>query len=146
VTHLDGLVLARSAFNHSLNYRSAMVFGTARLLPEADKAAALAAFMERLSPGRSAQVRPGSAAELRQTAVLYLDIEEAVVKTRAGAPHDDPEDLGRPVWAGVVPLALRVGAPEPDGAQPPPGPEPWAAAEGRPFDQLFKALQPAPKP
>ena len=68
VTLLDGLVLARSAFNHSLNYRSAMVFGVARPVPEADKAAALEAFMERLCPGRSGQARPGSAAELKQTA------------------------------------------------------------------------------
>lgn len=146
VSHLDGLVLARSAFNHSLNYRSAMVFGTARPVPEADKAAALDAFMERICPGRSAQARPGSAAELRQTAVFYLDMEEAVVKTRAGGPHDDPEDLGQAVWAGVVPLAPRVGALEPDGPQTMPAPGHWAQAEGSAFDQVFRALQPSPGP
>jgi hypothetical protein len=139
VSHLDGLVLARSAFNHSLNYRSAMVFGTARPVPEADRAAALDAFMERICPGRSALARPGSPAELRQTAVFFLDMEEAVVKTRAGGPHDDPEDLARPVWAGVVPLALRVGALEPDGPQAQAAPGPWAGAEGRVFGQVLPA-------
>jgi nitroimidazol reductase NimA-like FMN-containing flavoprotein (pyridoxamine 5'-phosphate oxidase superfamily) len=140
VTHLDGLVLARSAFNHSLNYRSAMVFGTARALPEADRPAALEAFMERLCPGRSAQARPGSAPELKQTTVLYLDIEQAVVKTRSGAPHDDPEDMDREVWAGVVPLATHVGELRPDGPERPgvPAPEPWKAARGLPFDQVLK--------
>ena len=139
VTHLDGLVLARSAFNHSLNYRSAMVFGVARPVPEADRAAALEAFMERLCPGRSVQARPGSPSELKQTAVFFLDIEEAVVKTRSGAPHDDPEDMGLPVWAGVVTLALRVGAIERDGPEQPgvPGPQPWEGAQGQTFDQVF---------
>jgi len=146
VSHLDGLVLARSAFNHSLNYRSAMVFGTARPVPEADKAAALDAFLERLCPGRSAQARPGSPAELRQTAVFFLDMEEAVVKTRSGGPHDDPGDLARAVWAGVVPLSARVGPVEPDGPQALPAPEPWAGAEGSPFDRVFRALQPDPEP
>lgn len=139
VSHLDGLVLARSAFNHSLNYRSAMVFGTARPVPEADKAAALDAFMERLCPGRSAQARPGSPAELRQTAVFCLDIDEAVVKVRSGGPHDDPEDLAQPVWAGVVPLALRVGPLEPDGPQAQAAPVPWAGVQGRAFDRVLAA-------
>ena len=142
VTHLDGLVLARSAFNHSLNYRSAMVFGTARALPEAEKAAALAAFMERLCPGRSAQARPGSAAELKQTTVMVMDIEEAVVKTRSGGPHDDPGDLDLPVWAGVVPLTLQIGPVEQDGPHKPdlPGLEPWEKVAGQAFDQVLKGL------
>jgi len=142
VTHLDGLVLARSAFNHSLNYRSATVYGTARLLPEAEKGAAMDAFMERLCPGRSAQARPGSALELKQTAIFYLEMEQAVVKTRAGAPHDDPEDMDLPVWAGVVPLALRVGPVERDGAEQPgvPGPQPWEQVCGQAFDQVLKGL------
>jgi nitroimidazol reductase NimA-like FMN-containing flavoprotein (pyridoxamine 5'-phosphate oxidase superfamily) len=142
VTHLDGLVLARSAFNHSLNYRSAMVFGTARPLPEADKASALAAFMERVCPGRSGQARPASAAELKQTSILFLDIEQAVVKTRSGAPHDDPGDMAQPVWAGVVPLSLQVGAVQPDGPQTPgrPGPGPWGQAAGQGFDQVLKGF------
>jgi len=143
VTHLDGLVLARSAFNHSLNYRSVLAFGTARALPEAEKAAALAAFMERLCPGRSRQARPGSESELKQTAVLVMDIEEAVVKIRSGSPHDDAGDMDLPVWAGVVPLALRVGALEPDGHAKPeaPAPEPWTRAMGQPFDKVFRAIQ-----
>jgi len=140
VTHLDGLVLARSAFNSSLNYRSAMVFGTARLLREAGKAKALDAFVERVCPGRAAQARPGSPSELKQTAILYLDIEEAVVKTRAGSPHDDDGDLELPVWAGVIPLTLQVGQPEPDGLPPPgvPGPGPWAEAAGLAMDQVLR--------
>ena len=144
VTHLDGLVLARSAFNHSLNYRSVLAFGTARALPDREKAAALEAFMERLCPGRSRQARPGSEAELKQTAVLFMDIEEAVVKTRAGSPHDDAGDMDLPVWAGVVPLALRVGAPEPDGPQKPgaPAPEPWNLAVGKAFDQVLGVTGP----
>ena len=143
VTHLDGLVLARSAFNHSLNYRSVLAFGTARALPEAEKAAALAAFMERLCPGRSRQARPGSELELKQTAVLVMDIEEAVVKTRSGPPHDDAGDLDLPVWAGVVPLALRVGAPEPDGSPKleSPAPEPWTRSTGQPFDKIFRGIR-----
>jgi nitroimidazol reductase NimA-like FMN-containing flavoprotein (pyridoxamine 5'-phosphate oxidase superfamily) len=141
VTHLDGLVLARSAFHHSLNYRSVMVFGTARPLPQADRAAALDAFVERVCPGRSAQARPGSAAELKRTIVMALDIEEAVVKIRSGPPHDDPEDLDQPVWAGVVPLTLTVGPVQPDGAERPgiPGPGPWEGAGGQGFDQVLRS-------
>lgn len=143
VTHLDGLVLARSAFDHSLNYRSVMVFGVARPVPEADKAAALEAFMERLCPGRSAAVRPPTAAELKQTAVMELDIEEAVVKVRSGPPHDDPADLAQPVWAGVVPLSLRVEPVQRDGEEPRDAvaPEPWAGAEGQGFDRVLTGLQ-----
>ena len=137
VTHLDGLVLARSAFNHSLNYRSAMVFGLARPLPEAEKAQALEDFMERLCPGRSRQARPGSEAELKQTVVICLDMEEAVVKTRAGGPHDDEGDLDLPVWAGVVPVTQTVGPVVPDGTLALPGPEPWADAPGRAFDEVL---------
>ena len=142
VTHLDGLVLARSAFDHSLNYRSAMVFGVARPVPEADKAAALEAFLERLCPGRAAQVRPPTVAELKQTAVMVLDIEQAVVKTRSGPPHDDPADLDRPVWAGLVPLAVRVEPLERDGREPQGvvPPEPWTGAAGQGFDQVLAGL------
>ena len=143
VTHLDGLVLARSAFDHSLNYRSAMVFGVARPVPEADKAAALEAFMERLCPGRSAQVRPPTAAELKQTAVMELDIEQAVVKIRSGPPHDDPADLTLPVWAGVVPVTPRVDPAQRDGEEPrdAAAPEPWAGAAGQAFGQVLADLQ-----
>ena len=142
VTHLDGLVLARSAFNHSLNYRSVMLFGTARPLPEADKAAALDDFVERICPGRSRQARPGSPEELRKTAVIVLDLEEAVVKTRSGPVHDDAEDMDREVWAGVVPLAQQVGPAQPDepGRTGLPVPEPWADAAGKRFDQVLQGL------
>lgn len=142
VTHLDGLVLARSAFDHSLNYRSAMVFGVARPLPEADKPAALEAFLERLCPGRTAQVRPPTPAELKQTAVMVLDIEQAVVKTRSGPPHDDPADLALPVWAGLVPLDVRVGPVERDGEEPRDvaAPGPWAEAAGQGFDRVLANL------
>ncbi len=140
VTHLDGLVLARSAFNHSLNYRSVMMFGIARPLPEEAKAAALDDFVERVCPGRSRQARPGSPAELRQTAVIVLDLVEAVVKIRDGGVHDDPEDMDRPVWAGVVPLAVQVGPVQPDGPERPdlPAPAPWAGAAGKRFDELLQ--------
>jgi hypothetical protein len=96
--------------------------------------------MERLCPGRSAQARPGSAAELKQTSIMVLEIEEAVVKVRAGAPHDDPGDMAQPVWAGVVPLALQVGPLQPDGPEQPgiPGPVPWSEACGQAFDQVLK--------
>jgi hypothetical protein len=142
VTLLDGLVLARAAFHHSLNYRSVTVFGTARPVPEEGRAAALEAFLERVYPGRSAQARPGNAAELKQTAVMVLEIEEAVVKIRSGPPKDDPEDQDLPVWTGVVPLRLTVGPLEPDGPGRPgvPGPGPWDSAEGQAFDQVLAAL------
>jgi len=142
VTHLDGLVLARSAFHHSLNYRSVMAFGVARPLPEADQAAALDAFVERVCPGRSVQARPGSAAELKQTVVMVMDMDEAVVKTRSGPPKDDPGDMERPVWAGVVPLTLTVGPLRPDGEVPAgiPGPVPWDESRGLAFDRVLQGL------
>ncbi|MBW7851728.1 MAG: pyridoxamine 5'-phosphate oxidase family protein [Rhodospirillales bacterium] len=114
VTLLDGLVMARSAFRHSMNYRSVMVFGRARVVEAAEKEAALAAFIERVSPGRMAEVRPPSAAELRATSVLAFPLQEASVKMRSGPPTDPDDDLVFPVWAGVIPLRLRAGEPEPD--------------------------------
>jgi nitroimidazol reductase NimA-like FMN-containing flavoprotein (pyridoxamine 5'-phosphate oxidase superfamily) len=115
VTLLDGLVLARSAFHHSMNYRSVVVLGTAReVTGEAEKAAALDAIVEHVLRGRSAQARPPSARELRATSVLALPIEEASAKVRTGPPVDDEEDYASPWWAGVVPLALTPGVPVPD--------------------------------
>jgi uncharacterized protein len=112
VTLIDGLVLARSAFHHSVNYRSVTAFGRARLLTDDDeKTAALRAFTERLYPGRWDEVRPPSPAELKATHVLSLPLDEAVAKVRTGGPIDDPEDMTLPVWAGVVPLAVTGGAP-----------------------------------
>lgn len=115
VTLVDGLVLARSAFHHSINYRSVVVLGRARLVEEpAEKTTALAAFTNHIVPGRWDQLRPITAKELAATSVLALPIEEASAKIRSGPPIDDEEDLGWPVWAGVVPVALAPGQSEPD--------------------------------
>ena len=113
-TLVDGLVLARSAFHHSLNYRSAVVFGRAVAVEGEEKVAALKAISEHLRPGRWDEVRAPSDLELRQTAVLRLDVDEASAKARSGGPIDEPEDMDLPVWAGVVPCALTWGTPEPD--------------------------------
>jgi len=107
VTLLDGLVLARSAFHHSMNYRSVVVFGTAReVTGREEKLRALDALVEHVVRGRSAEVRGPNEAELRQTLVLALPIEEASAKIRTGGPVDDEEDYALPVWAGVVPCSL----------------------------------------
>ena len=105
VTHLDGLVLARSAFRHSLNYRSVMLFGKPRKVEDAaDKLAKLEAFVERLYPGRWRELRPVSAKELKLTTVLGMDIDEASAKLRTGGPVDDEPDYALPIWAGVIPV------------------------------------------
>jgi nitroimidazol reductase NimA-like FMN-containing flavoprotein (pyridoxamine 5'-phosphate oxidase superfamily) len=114
VTLLDGLVLARSAFHHSMNYRSVVVFGTAREVGEDEKIAALESLVEHVVRGRSAEVRPPNQKELRQTLVLALPIDEASAKIRTGGPVDDEEDYALPVWAGVLPLALTPGVPVAD--------------------------------
>jgi nitroimidazol reductase NimA-like FMN-containing flavoprotein (pyridoxamine 5'-phosphate oxidase superfamily) len=124
VTLVDGLVLARSAFHHSMNYRSVVVLGEARPVEGADeRLAALEAFTERLVPGRWDEVRPPTAQELKGTRVLALDLDEASAKVRTGPPVDDDEDYALDVWAGVVPLTLQPGplAPDPllgDGIEP----------------------------
>jgi uncharacterized protein len=115
VTHLDGLVCARAAFHHSMNYRSAVVFGTARLvIGDAARLAALRAITEQLVPGRWEHVRPPSRRELASTAVLELALDEASVKVRTGPPKDDEEDYGTDIWAGVVPAELTFGQAVPD--------------------------------
>jgi uncharacterized protein len=115
VTLVDGLVLARSAFHHSMNYRSATVVGPLRAVVSArEKLDALEAFTERLAPGRWDHVRPPSRQELKATAVLALPLEEASAKVRTGDPVDDDEDHALAVWAGVVPLRTQAGAPVPD--------------------------------
>lgn len=112
---MDGWVLARSAFHHSINYRSAMIFGRPHVVTEAaEKERALTAFMERLFPGRWAELRPVTAQELKATMVLGLPITEGSAKVRSGPPKDDAEDMAWPVWAGVVPLRWSVGEAEPD--------------------------------
>jgi nitroimidazol reductase NimA-like FMN-containing flavoprotein (pyridoxamine 5'-phosphate oxidase superfamily) len=116
VTILDGLVCARSVFHHSMNYRSAMVFGTARMVTdEAERLDGLHAVTEQLIPGRWAASRPPTKKELAKTSVLALPLAEASVKVRTGPPADDEEDLALPVWAGVVPAVLTFGTPQPDG-------------------------------
>src|SRR5262245_15317381 len=115
VTLLDGLVLARSAFHHSVNYRSVVVLGRARGVDDlAEKEAALTAIVEKVMRGRSAQCRPPSEAELRATNVVWLPLEEASAKVRTGPPIDDDADYALPHWAGVIPLRIAAGAPEPD--------------------------------
>jgi nitroimidazol reductase NimA-like FMN-containing flavoprotein (pyridoxamine 5'-phosphate oxidase superfamily)/GNAT superfamily N-acetyltransferase len=113
VTLLDGLVLARSAFHHSMNYRSAMILGQARaVLDDAEKRRVFSALVDRLIPGRTALARPPSADEVKATTVLALPLEEASVKIRTGPPIDSEADRAWPAWAGVIPLALTNGAPE----------------------------------
>jgi uncharacterized protein len=113
-TLVDGLVLARSAFHHSVNYRSVVVFGEARLVPEAERIHALELFTEKLVPGRWSEVRPPNRQELKGTKVLELPLDEASAKVREGPPIDDDEDYELPVWAGVLPMRTIVGPPEPD--------------------------------
>ncbi|HEU4322793.1 MAG TPA: pyridoxamine 5'-phosphate oxidase family protein [Roseiflexaceae bacterium] len=119
ITHVDGIVLARSVFHHSINYRSAVLFGRAEVIesPE-EKQEALARFTERLLPGRWEDARPPNAQELKATGVLRFTIESASAKIRTGPPGDDPEDADLPVWAGVLPLHTRFGTPLPDPEQP----------------------------
>ena len=115
VTLLDGLVLARSAFHHSMNYRSVMALGRTRAVrdPE-EKEAVLRALVEHIVPGRSDQVRGADRRELASTAVLALPLDEVSAKVRTGPPKDDDPDYDLPIWAGVLPLALSPGAPVPD--------------------------------
>jgi uncharacterized protein len=115
VTLVDGLVLARSAFHHSINYRSVVVFGRARAVEsEEEKGAALEAFTEHVCRGRWAEVRWPTPEELAATTVAALPLAEASAKVRTGPPVDDEEDYALPVWAGVLPLRVGAGAPEPD--------------------------------
>ncbi len=115
VTHLDGFVLARSGFHHSLNYRSVMAFGTARTIQGAQaKTAALKALMERLCPGRWDEVRPMTTQELKATKVVAMPIDEASAKIRSGPPADDEADYALPLWAGTVPVHSVIGEPVDD--------------------------------
>jgi nitroimidazol reductase NimA-like FMN-containing flavoprotein (pyridoxamine 5'-phosphate oxidase superfamily) len=114
VTHLDGLVLARSVFNHSINYRSAVLFGVGQVVDDpAEKLDALLRFTERLLPGRWDDAREPTAKEIRATGVVAVTIESASAKVRGGPPIDDEEDLALPVWAGVLPVTERLGTPLP---------------------------------
>jgi nitroimidazol reductase NimA-like FMN-containing flavoprotein (pyridoxamine 5'-phosphate oxidase superfamily) len=115
VTLLDGLVLARSAFHHSMNYRSVMLFGQGEAVTDGDeKRAALLAIVEHMVRGRSGATRLPSAQELRATLVVRFPIEEGSAKVRTGGPIDDPADHQLPHWAGVIPLTVVRGEPQPD--------------------------------
>jgi hypothetical protein len=136
VTLLDGLVLARSAFHHSMNYRSVMALGRTRAVrdPE-EKEAALRALVEHIVPGRSHEVRGADRRELAATAVLALPLDEVSAKVRTGPPQDDDPDYDLPFWAGVLPLVLTPGDPVPDPVLDPAVPAPdhvrtWARPAG----------------
>lgn len=125
VTILDGLVMARSAFHHSANYRSVMLLGKARRVSDPAQAeASLRRFVDGLFPGRWDMLRPMNAQELKATHVLSMDIAEASAKIRTGMPVDDEEDYALPIWAGVLPVRMEIGAPVADpknlaGVEPP---------------------------
>jgi len=115
VTHVDGIVLARSAFHHSVNYRSVVILGTARLVEDpAEKMEALRIFTEHVMKGRWDDVRQPTEQELKGTTVLALPLEEVSAKVRTGGPIDDEADYALPVWAGVLPLETVAKPPQPD--------------------------------
>ncbi|MEU6879910.1 pyridoxamine 5'-phosphate oxidase family protein [Streptomyces sp. NPDC046712] len=114
VTHVDGLVLARSAFHHSINYRSVVVHGTAHQVTDPEELrTALDALVDHVVPGRSDDSRPANAKELAATAVLRLDLDEVSAKVRTGGPNDEPEDAALPHWSGVIPVQKTYGTPIP---------------------------------
>ena len=137
VTLLDGLVLARSGFHHSMNFRSVVVVGRATEITDpAQKRQALDAIVEHVVPGRAASVRPASDPELRATRVVALSLDESSAKVRTGPPKDDEADYALPVWAGELPLGLEPLAPVADprlapGVAPPPHVEGWRRGRGR---------------
>ena len=116
VTLVDAYVLARSAFHHSMNYRSVVVLGRAQLITDdAERLAALHVLTNHIIPNRWEEVREPNELEMRQTAVLTLPLEEVSAKIRVGNPNDDDEDYALPIWAGIVPISTRVGQPADDG-------------------------------
>jgi hypothetical protein len=115
VTLVDALVLARASFHHSMNYRSVVIFSQASKVEDpVEKLLALNAIVEHVVPGRTSDARPPSDAELRASLVVRLPIEEFSAKVRVGPPIDDKEDLGLPIWAGVIPLEMTAGSATPD--------------------------------
>jgi nitroimidazol reductase NimA-like FMN-containing flavoprotein (pyridoxamine 5'-phosphate oxidase superfamily) len=115
VTLIDALVASRSQFHSSMNYRSVVIIGTAQRIRDLDHARrAMACVVDHALPARSADARPPTDAELRQTAVLELAIDTASVKIRTGGPIEDPDDLALPIWGGIVPVTTTFGTPEPD--------------------------------
>jgi uncharacterized protein len=144
VTHVDGLVVARSGFHHSLNYRAVMAFGTAAKVEDlAEKEAGLNAFVDRVYPGRTKLIRGINTQELKATTLMGMTIEEASAKLRTGGPVDDEEDYTADCWAGVIPITPLIGAPVADPRLKPgvPGePEIGHFPEGAAFDQVLLAL------
>jgi len=115
-TLLDDLVVSRSHFHHSMNYRSVVVVGTARRVRDPEACArALECVVDHVIPGRSSEARPPTDAEIRQTAVLEVPIEQASAKVRSGGPIEEPDDLALDVWGGIVPVTTTFGPPEADG-------------------------------
>ena len=141
VAHMDGLILARCAFRHSMNYRAVMAFGTASIVEDpAEKEAGLNAFIERLYPGRTSRMRRIHPQELKATSVMSMVIQEASAKIRRGGPLDLDEDLDAVCWAGTVPIAERLGAPIPDQRVPPQAqaaPEIRHLLDGVAFDEIL---------
>jgi len=139
VTLVDGLVLARSAFHHSINYRSVVIFGTGtEVTSDEEKRTALAAVVEHIVPGRGADARPPTTSELRATRVVRIPLHEASTKVRTGGPKDDPEDLDLPIWAGQLPLRIVPAAPVADESHPTP-----MAAPGYLVDYARPSVVPA---
>jgi nitroimidazol reductase NimA-like FMN-containing flavoprotein (pyridoxamine 5'-phosphate oxidase superfamily) len=115
ITHLDGLVMARAAFNHSMNYRSAIIYGQfERVDGDAARRASMDAFMDKIAPGRLADVRPGSDKEFAATTVMRIALTEAACKVRSGGPKDDAEDMDIAAWTGVLPLVQQRAQPVPE--------------------------------
>ncbi len=135
VTLMDGLVLARSAFHSSINYRSVVIYGTGRLVQDrAERLGALEAFVEKLTPGRWAEMRPVTDRELKATKVIAVPLDEVSAKVRTGPPIDDEEDYAHDIWAGVLPLAVVAGAPRADPRLEPGTPTPAYLAD---FNRRF---------
>ncbi len=131
ITHLDGLVMARSAFNHTMNYRSVMIYGRFEAVDETEQRRSLDAFMEHLAPGRKSEVRGGNDKEHAATTVLRIPLAEAACKVRSGGVEDDEEDMAVAAWAGVLPFTQHRLAPQPDPAcqvEPPEYVRNWEAA------------------
>ena len=132
VTHIDGLVVAKSGFNSSVNYRSCVVHGTARAVTDkAEIDRALWLITDHLMPGRSAEVRPSSRQEEKATGVLVIEIEAMTVKVRSGPPVDEPEDHPLDIWSGILPIGIGIGRGVPDGFTPASRPEPASLSAAR---------------
>jgi uncharacterized protein len=144
VGHVDGLILARCAFRHSLNYRAVMAFGTASMVDDpAEKEAGLNAFIERIYPGRTGIMRAIAPQELKATSLMGMTIENASAKIRSGGPLDLEQDYAADCWAGTVPIMQVMGAPIPDAKVPPrqaPEREVGHFAEGARFDDILLSL------